>query len=102
MRKFFLKRDIRYPIVFVFGVVLILFMFIYEENSNTKLDLKKEYIDNGYGFELASDPNTHIIYIENYVGDGCYIYTPYYSKNGKLCRFEDERIVEIKEEYEED
>lgn len=48
-------------------------------------------------FDLVSDHDTGIVYIKNYTYGGNYIYTPYYSKNGKLCRYDDGRIVEAEE-----
>ena len=48
-------------------------------------------------FDLVSDHDTGVIYIKNYTYNGCYVYTPYYSKNGKLCRYNDGKIVEIEE-----
>lgn len=48
-------------------------------------------------FDLVSDHDTGIIYIENYTTSGISVYTPYYSKNGKLCRYDDGRIVEVEE-----
>lgn len=45
-------------------------------------------------FDLVSDHNTGIIYIKNLTHSYC-VYTPYYSKNGKLCRYNDGRIVEV-------
>ena len=46
-------------------------------------------------FDLVSDNDTGIIYIRNYTKGGNYVYTPYYSRNGKLCRYDDGRIVEV-------
>lgn len=48
-------------------------------------------------FDLVSDRDTKIIYISNRTYDSRYVYTPYYSKNGKLCRYDDGRIVEVEE-----
>lgn len=48
-------------------------------------------------FDLVSDHDTGIIYIRNRTHGGCYVYTPYYSKNGKLCRYVDKQIVEVEE-----
>ena len=48
-------------------------------------------------FTLVSDRDTGIIYIKNFTYAGHRIYTPYYSKNGKLCRYDDGRIVEVEE-----
>lgn len=48
-------------------------------------------------FHLVSDPDTGIIYIKNRTYAGHRIYTPYYSENGKLCRYDDGRIVEVED-----
>lgn len=48
-------------------------------------------------FDLVSDHDTGIIYIRNPTTHGYYVYTPYYSENGKLCRYDDGRIVEVSE-----
>jgi hypothetical protein len=41
--------------------------------------------------EIVADPDTHIMYYSN---DKFYI-CPYYSNNGKLCKYEDGKIIEI-------
>ena len=50
-------------------------------------------------FELIVDASTGIVYIDNKFdeqgGFSAHIYTPYYSRNGKLCRFVDGKVVEI-------
>lgn len=53
-------------------------------------------------FDLIQDEKTCIVYIDNVVRtyDGTFwksfhVYTPYYSKNGKICRYVDGRVVEI-------
>lgn len=46
-------------------------------------------------FDLVSDRDTGIIYIKNHTYPSHHVYTPYYSKNGKLCRYDDGRIVEV-------
>lgn len=48
-------------------------------------------------FDLVSDHDTGIIYIRNRTHGPCYVYTPYYSKNGKLCKYDDGRIVEVED-----
>ena len=54
-----------------------------------------EYSD----FDLTFDYKTKIVYIDNrihtYSGYENHIYTPYYSENGKLCKFDDGEIVEL-------
>ena len=57
-----------------------------------------EYSD----FDLVVDEKTGIVYIDNvfktsYNGiiHDNHIYTPYYSENGKLCKFDDNQLIEI-------
>lgn len=74
----------------------------YVENQTTPTI---ESVQIGYSdFDLAIDKKTNIVYIKNHVetyteksswGHDYYIYTPYYSENGKLCKFNGEKIVEI-------
>ena len=45
------------------------------------------------GYLVVADKDTHILYYEN--GDGAMC--PYYSTNGKLCKYEDGHIIEIGE-----
>ena len=49
-------------------------------------------------FRLIEDPSTGILYIDN---SSYHIYTPYYSSNGKLCKYEDNEIVEVKDNEDE-
>lgn len=64
--------------------------------------VQMEYSD----FGLACDNKTGIVYIDNEIYSGgksanyYHIYTPYYSKNGRLCRFDDEKIVEVEDKDE--
>lgn len=46
-------------------------------------------------FDLVSDHDTGIIYIRNSTYNMNFVYTPYYSENGKLCRYDDGKIVEV-------
>ena len=56
-------------------------------------------------FKLKADSKTGVIYIDNSIYTGTsansgktyHIYTPYYSKNGKLCRYEEGKIVEVED-----
>lgn len=60
--------------------------------------VQMEYLD----FDLITDQKTGIVYIDNMVvtfdEDGCrhynHVYTPYYGKNGKPCKFIDGMEVE--------
>lgn len=44
--------------------------------------------------KVVVDEDTHILYIYFNVGESTYM-CPYYSKNGKLCRYEDGKIIEV-------
>lgn len=57
-----------------------------------------EYSD----FNLITDQKTGIVYIDNVVKSETeygykyhHIYTPYYSRNGKPCKFVDGKVVEV-------
>jgi hypothetical protein len=57
-------------------------------------------VDSDGTFDLVADPETGVIYIKNYTRDSYTVYTPYFSENGKLCKYDDHKIVEIEEEDE--
>ena len=52
------------------------------------------YLDLTY--DVVADEDTHILYIYHHGNNTAYI-CPYYSKNGKLCRYEDGKIIEVSE-----
>lgn len=43
---------------------------------------------------VVADKDTHILYIRYSSGYKGYL-SPYYSKNGKLCKYEDGKIIEV-------
>lgn len=45
---------------------------------------------------VVADKDTHILYVRYSKGNEGYL-SPYYSKNGKLCRYEDGKIIEVGE-----
>lgn len=56
----------------------------------------------GKQFSLITDRSTGILYIDNTFycnrgADFAHVYTPYYSENGKLCKYYDGKIVEVGE-----
>lgn len=64
--------------------------------------VQMEYSD----FDLVVDEKTGIVYIDNRIKTGSandgfsftewwHIYTPYYGKNGKPCKFVDGKVVEV-------
>lgn len=65
-----------------------------EDVNTTSIPAQADY---DITFNLVSDPETGIIYIKNYTYYGNYVYTPYYSKNGKLCRYVDGEIKEVEQ-----
>ena len=57
-----------------------------------------EYSD----FNLITDQKTGIVYIDNEITSetsfgykSFHVYTPYYGKNGKPCKFVDGKVVEV-------
>lgn len=51
-----------------------------------------EYVD--ITNQIVADKDTHILYYLDGVDDSTYM-CPYYSKNGRLCRYEDGKIIEV-------
>jgi hypothetical protein len=43
---------------------------------------------------VVADKDTHILYIYFDIGNTGYL-SPYYSENGKLCKYEDGKIIEV-------
>jgi hypothetical protein len=53
-----------------------------------------EYVD--FTYDIVADEDTHILYIYHNPPSGSNdVLCPYYSKNGKLCRYEDGKIIEV-------
>ena len=53
-----------------------------------------EYVD--FSYDVVADEDTHILYIYHNPPSGNNdVLCPYYSKNGKLCRYEDGKIIEV-------
>ncbi len=63
-----------------------------EENLESKAELGQiEYVD--FTEDIVADKDTHILYVYySYQG----FLSPYYSENGKLCKYEDGKIIEVK------
>jgi len=65
-----------------------------EVGESIPSDIQIEYSD----FDLVIDSNTNIVYIDNAVSNANgiehHVYTPYYSKNGKICKFVDGKIID--------
>lgn len=52
-----------------------------------------EYVD--FSRDVVADADTHILYIYHNAAANNAVLCPYYSKNGKLCRYEDGVIMEV-------
>lgn len=80
----------------IFCVLIICLIFCTgctEENLDSRAEQGLiEYVD--FTVEIVADKDTHILYIKYSSGYEGYL-SPYYSKNGKLCRYEDGKIIEV-------
>lgn len=96
---------------YVIGISLLIFCMLFlsgceevpietmENVTPSITSVNMEYSD----FDLTVDKKTNIVYINNEVcGYDEYgwkhvyhVYTPYYSKNGKICKYVDGKVVEI-------
>lgn len=64
-----------------------------EENLESRAEQGLiEYED--FTYDIIADEETHIMYIYYCKGNNGYM-SPYYSKNGKLCKYEDGKIIEV-------
>ena len=86
--------------VFMSGVLLLLCVSILsgcDTAHNTQVGNSIEYSD----FNLIVDNKTKVVYIDNTIDAGdnklftYHVYTPYYSENGYLCKFDDGKMIEI-------
>lgn len=70
----------------------------YEEYESENLESRAErrvieYVD--FSQDIVADADTHILYIYHNAPTNNAVLCPYYSKNGKLCRYEDGKIMEV-------
>ena len=87
--------------VFMSGVLLLSSAFLLSGCDTapyrTPVEDSIEYSD----FNLVVDDKTKIVYIDNAIDSGdkglytYHVYTPYYSENGYLCKFDDGKMIEI-------
>lgn len=78
-------------------IVLVIIACIKDANRSDDLKSRAELnqIDTFDSTDIImADENTGILYYKNTVTDNKYM-CPYYSENGKLCRYEDGKIVEV-------
>ena len=80
----------------IFCVLIICLIFCTgctEENLESRAELGQiEYVD--LTEDIIADKDTHILYVYYIRGNIGYL-SPYYSKNGKLCKYEDGKIIEV-------
>lgn len=66
-----------------------------EEPMPSMITVSMEYSD----FDLVTDNKTGIVYIDNEFWDDSgtrfHVYTPYYGRHGKPCKFVDGKVVEV-------
>lgn len=74
------------------------------EESDVEVTPSVETVQMEYSdFDLVTDEKTGIVYIDNAFKTGednvfrsyWHIYTPYYGKNGRPCKFIDGKVIEI-------
>ena len=75
-------------------IILLMCLTGCEDVNTTPIPVQVDY---DITFNLVSDPQTDIVYIKNCTDNNKPVYTPYYSKNGKLCRYVDGEIKEIEQ-----
>ena len=64
-----------------------------EENLESRAEQGTiEYVD--FTKRIIADKDTHILYVKYSAGHKAYL-SPYYSENGKLCKYEDGKIIEV-------
>jgi hypothetical protein len=64
-----------------------------EENLDSRAEQGQiEYVD--FTEDIVADKDTHILYVRYNSGYAGYL-SPYYSENGKLCKYEDGKIIEV-------
>lgn len=63
------------------------------ENQHEEANIKSFSVNSLH--QLVYDEDTHIVYMRNSTTHGYYVFTPYYSENGKLLRYENGELVEI-------
>lgn len=83
---------------FIFCLLVICLLFCSGCDStslNSRAEQKDiDYVN--YASIVVADSETHILYIYHDGNRTGYI-CPYYSKNGKLCKYEDGKIIELGE-----
>lgn len=88
---------------FIIVIVACSIIAIYKEQTTGSTEPTIEAVQMEYSdFDLVVDKKTGIVYIDNVfktsynsVIHDNHIYTPYYSENGKLCKFDDNQLIEI-------
>lgn len=68
----------------------------YDESENIESRAERgviKYVD--FSYDVVADEDTHILYIYHNGQSNNAVLCPYYSKNGKLCRYEDGKIMEV-------
>lgn len=81
---------------FILSVLIICLLFCTgctEENLDSRAEQGKIRYEDLTEYVVA-DKDTHILYVRYSSGYIGYL-SPYYSENGKLCKYEDGKIIEV-------
>ena len=82
-------------IVFLILLMSVLLVGCEEEPMPSMITVSMEYSD----FDLVTDNKTGIVYIDNKFdfegGLPAHVYTPYYGRHGKPCKFVDGKVVVV-------
>jgi len=92
-----MKRIVRIILLSVAIICLLCCSGCVYESENIESRAERgviEYVD--FADDVVADEDTHILYIYQNSADASTL-CPYYSKNGKLCRYEDGKIIEVEE-----
>ena len=81
----------------IFCILIISLLFCSGCTEDASLESKAELGQIRYEDlteHVVADKDTHILYVRYSAGYEGYL-SPYYSKNGKLCKYEDGKIIEV-------
>lgn len=102
MKDFIVEGIVLFFVIVIIACLIVGIVYKTKQTTNSEEPaieaVQMEYSD----FDLVVDEKTGIVYIDNVFKTSYnsvihtnHIYTPYYSENGKLCKFDDNQLIEI-------
>lgn len=102
MKDFIVEGIVLFFVIVIIACSIVGIVYKTKQTTNSEEPaieaVQMEYSD----FDLVVDEKTGIVYIDNVFKTSYnsvihtnHIYTPYYSENGKLCKFDDNQLIEI-------